>query len=80
MMNKMNRTNKELEMMELNENELDQVVGGGTTASKVYLGTCAAVIGAFFFQLPGAILGAIWGSDDTPLFPSEGNTNTNLKR
>lgn len=71
MMNKTtNKTNKELEMMELNDEELDQV-NGETLDERIYLGTGAAIFGLFFFQIPGAIIAAIWGSDDTPLFPPE---------
>ena len=79
----MNKTNEELEMVELNDDELNQVIGGagdGRTGRRAFLGTGAAILGLVFFQIPGAIIAAIWGSDDTPLFPNTENNSEMARR
>ena len=71
MMNKMmNKTNEELVMMELNDDELNQV-NGGISSEDAFLKTSAAIFGLMFFQIPGAILGAIFGDAERPGYKSE---------
>lgn len=66
----MNKTNEELVMMELNDDELNQV-NGGISSEDAFLKTSAAILGLMFFQIPGAILGAIFGDAERPGYESE---------
>lgn len=67
MMNKnMNKTNEELKMIRLDDEELNQVIGGSSTAARVYGGTVCGYLGLIFLQIPGLILGALFGSKNQP--------------
>ena len=75
----MNKTNEELVMMELNDDELNQV-NGGVSGEDAFLKTSAAILGLMFFQIPGAILGAIFGDAERPGYESEEKKKAKTER
>ena len=76
MMNKMmNKTNNELEMFSLDDEALNQV-NGGLSREDAFLKTSAAILGLMFFQIPGAIFGAIFGDSERPGYESEEEKKT----
>ena len=77
MKKKMNKTNEELKMIRLDDEELNQV-NGGISDEDAFLKTSAAILGLMFFQIPGAILGAIFGDAKRPGYESEKDINGEL--
>ena len=73
----MNKTNEELKMIRLDDEELNQV-NGGISDEDAFLKTSAAILGLMFFQIPGAILGAIFGDAKRPGYESEKDINGEL--